>query len=269
MLILRVFNLFRINPFHLVDQSPWPILASLCAFLVAGGLIFLIHLKISVLVFWGCFFLSLVSFLWWRDVVREASYLRFHINIVQQGLRIGILLFIVSEVLFFFRFFWTLFHSSLAPVVEVRRVWPPFYLEVLDPLRVPLLNTVVLLCSRVSVTYSHHSAIEGYFYRAILGLILTLTLGAFFTRLQAIEYYESSFNISDSVYRSIFFMATGFHGFHVIVGSIFLRVNLFRICLGHTTRFQHVGYECAIWYWHFVDVVWIFLYLSLYWWGSL
>nr|YP_009029819.1 cytochrome c oxidase subunit III [Botrylloides leachii]CCO25713.1 cytochrome c oxidase subunit III [Botrylloides leachii]CDM98941.1 cytochrome c oxidase subunit III [Botrylloides leachii] len=261
--------MFRGSPFHLVDQSPWPIMASLCAFLVAGGLIFLMHLKISSLVFLGCFFLSLVSFLWWRDVVREASYLGFHMYMVQQGLRIGMLLFIVSEVFFFFGFFWTLFHSSLVPVLEVGGVWPPYYLTVLDPLGVPLLNTVVLLCSGVTVTYSHHSVIGYNYDGAILGLVFTLGLGSFFTGLQGMEYFESSFNISDSVYGSVFFMATGFHGFHVIVGSIFLGVNLFRMMSGQTAGFQHVGYECAIWYWHFVDVVWIFLYVSLYWWGSL
>lgn len=263
------FNMFRASPFHLVDQSPWPVFASLCAFLVAGGFIFLMHLKISFLVFLRCAFLSLISLLWWRDVVRESSYLRFHMTIVRQRLRIRILLFIVSEIFFFLRFFWTLFHSSLAPVLEIGRVWPPFYLEVLDPLRVPLLNTVVLLCSRVSVTFSHHSVIRYDFRRRVLRLTLTLRLGAFFTGLQRIEYFESSFNISDSVYGSVFFMATGFHRFHVIVRSIFLRVNLFRMWGGHSSRFQHVRYECAIWYWHFVDVVWIFLYVSLYWWGSL
>lgn len=207
--------------------------------------------------------------MWWRDVVRESSYLRFHMCMVQQRLRIGMLLFIVSEVFFFFRFFWTLFHSSLVPVLEVRRVWPPYYLNVLDPLGVPLLNTVVLLCSRITVTYSHHSVIRYNYKGSVLRLILTLRLRAFFTRLQGIEYFESSFNISDSVYRSVFFIATGFHRFHVIVGSIFLRVNLFRMVGRQTVRFQHVGYGCAIWYWHFVDVVWIFLYVSLYWWRSM
>lgn len=260
--------MFRANPFHLVDQSPWPIMASLCAFLVARRLIFLIHIKITILLFISVFLLSLISFIWWRDVVRESSFLRFHMKIVQQRLRIRIILFIVSEIFFFFRFFWTLFHSSLAPVSEVRGVWPPFFLNVLDPLRVPLLNTVVLLSSRVSVTYSHHSVVFNNYERCVKGLRITVLLRVLFTILQRIEYYDSSFNISDSVYRSVFFIATGFHGFHVLVGSIFLIVNFFRILKGHLFITQHVRYECAIWYWHFVDVVWIFLYISLYWWGS-
>ncbi len=217
----------------------------------------------------GILFLCLISLFWWRDVVREASYLRFHIRIVQQRLRIRMLLFIVSEVFFFFRFFWTLFHSRLAPVPEIRGIWPPVSLMVLDPLGVPLLNTVVLLCSGASVTYSHHSVIAYKYRDAMIRLIFTLFLGALFTALQRMEYYESSFNISDSVYRSVFFIATGFHGFHVIVRSIFLRVNLLRMFMRHVARFQHVRYECAIWYWHFVDVVWIFLYISLYWWRSI
>nr|YP_009029832.1 cytochrome c oxidase subunit III [Botrylloides giganteus]CCO25726.1 cytochrome c oxidase subunit III [Botrylloides giganteus] len=261
--------MFRGSPFHLVDPSPWPVMASLCAFLVAGGLIFMMHLNMTFLLFLGCFLLSLVSFMWWRDVVREASYLGFHMFKVQQGLRLGMLFFIVSEVFFFFGFFWTLFHSGLVPVVDIGAVWPPFYLAVLDPLGVPLLNTVVLLCSGVTVTYSHHSVLQYNYWGSVLGLAFTLGLGAFFTGLQGMEYYESSFNISDSIYGSVFFMATGFHGFHVIVGSLFLGVSLFRMLMGHLPGFQHVGYECAIWYWHFVDVVWIFLYVSLYWWGSM
>nr|YP_008082955.1 cytochrome c oxidase subunit III [Botryllus schlosseri]CCO25687.1 cytochrome c oxidase subunit III [Botryllus schlosseri]CDM98967.1 cytochrome c oxidase subunit III [Botryllus schlosseri] len=261
--------MFRANPFHLVDQSPWPIMASLCAFLVAGSLIFLMHMKITVLLFISVFLLSLISFMWWRDVVRESSFLGFHMNMVQQGLRIGMMLFIVSEIFFFFGFFWTLFHSSLAPVSEVGGVWPPFFLNVLDPLGVPLLNTVVLLSSGVSVTYSHHSVVFNNYEGCVKGLMITVLLGVLFTMLQGMEYYDSSFNISDSVYGSVFFMATGFHGFHVLVGSIFLMVNFFRILKGHLFMTQHVGYECAIWYWHFVDVVWIFLYISLYWWGSL
>nr|YP_008082962.1 cytochrome c oxidase subunit III [Polycarpa mytiligera]CCO25741.1 cytochrome c oxidase subunit III [Polycarpa mytiligera] len=260
--------MYRSNPFHLVDQSPWPIMASLCALQTALGLVVFMHMKSSILLFLSLFFLLVVSYLWWRDVSRESSYLGFHMIMVQRGLRIGMILFILSEVFFFLGFFWTFFHSGLAAVSEIGGVWPPYGIETLDPLNVPLLNTVVLLSSGITVTYSHHSMISGLYSDSVLGLILTLVLGFLFTFLQGMEYFESSFNISDSVYGSIFFMATGFHGFHVIVGSLFLLANLLRLLAGQLVSFQHIGYECAIWYWHFVDVVWIFLYSSVYWWGS-
>lgn len=215
----------------------------------------------SVLLFFICYF-------WWKDVVRERAYLRFHVLTVQNNLKIGIVWFIVSEVFFFFRFFWTFFHSSLNSVRELRELWPPLRVNVLNPLRVPLLNTVVLISSRLTVTWSHYSVLEGKFNEAYIGLVYTVFLRAFFTALQAMEYLDSRFSISDSVYRSIFFMATRFHGFHVLVRSIFLLVILFRIKNNFFSDKHHVRFECSIWYWHFVDVVWIFLYCVIYWWRS-
>lgn len=237
--------------------------------MVAGRLIILIHMNNNVFFLINrVAFLGVVSYFWWRDVVRESTFLRFHIINVQQRLIIRFILFIASEVLFFFRFFWTLFDSGLSPVVDVRRVWPPFFLVVLDPLGVPLLNTVVLLCSRITVTHSHYSIIERHLQDGLYSLVFTLVLRRLFTLLQRMEYYESSFSISERIYRSVFFIATGFHRFHVIVGSLFLLVQMLRINSRMVLRFQHVGFISAIWYWHFVDVVWIFLYISLYWWRS-
>nr|WRW10899.1 cytochrome c oxidase subunit 3 [Microcosmus sp. z YZ-2024] len=258
----------RNHPFHLVDSSPWPVLTSTSALTMAMGLLVWMHNKVFFLLLFSTVFTFFLAFIWWRDIVRESTYLGFHLMFVQRGLRIGMALFITSEVFFFLGFFWTFFHSGLATTNEVGYVWPPLGLETLDPLAVPLLNTVVLLSSGVTITYSHYSMVQGMFYDSVVGLILTLFLGIFFTILQAMEYMLAPLTISDSVYGSIFFMATGFHGFHVIVGSIFLFAALFRMVWGHLIPSQHVGYECAIWYWHFVDVVWIFLYVSIYWWGS-
>ena len=258
--------MFRINPFHLVDSSPWPIVSSFGAIFTAFRLVIWFHLGTIRNLYFRLLIIVGVIFMWWRDVVRESTILRFHVLIVIKGLRIGIILFITSEVLFFFGFFWTFFHSGLVRTVEIRMAWPPFMLEALDPLAVPLLNTVVLLSSRVSVTYSHYSVVSGQLSDGLARLIITLFLGVFFTILQVFEYFQTAFTIADSVYRSIFFMATGFHGFHVFVRSVFLGVCLVRIWIGHIISDHHVRYECAIWYWHFVDVVWIFLYTFVYMW---
>lgn len=209
-----------------------------------------------------------VMYTWWKDIVREGTYEGQHTKQVQQGLRWGMILFIVSEVMFFFAFFWAFFHSSLAPTFDIGGVWPPEGIEVLNPWEVPLLNTVLLLSSGATVTWAHHAIVAGSRKDAFIGLVLTVILAAFFTLLQAFEYYTAPFTISDSVYGATFFMATGFHGFHVIIGTIFLTVCTIRLVYHHFTREHHFGFEAAAWYWHFVDVVWLFLFVTIYWWGS-
>lgn len=258
--------MLRRHPFHLVDNSPWPLLASLTAFLTITN--FLVFFHSGKMYFTFFFLLFLISFFWWRDVVRESTYLRFHTKVTQKNILNRIIWFISSEVFFFLRFFWAFFHSSLSPSITFRILWPPVRINVLNPLSVPLLNTVVLLSSRITVTWSHYSIYYNNRVRGIYRLTYTIFLGFFFTLLQYVEYSECSFTITDSVYRSCFFLATGFHRLHVLVGSIFLLVSLYRICKRHFTSKQHVRLECSIWYWHFVDVVWVFLYLSIYWWRS-
>lgn len=206
---------------------------------------------------------------WWRDVSSEGAFQGLHSLIVELGLRYGILLFIVSEVLFFRSFFWAFFHRSLAPAVEIGGSWPPLGIQTFDPTGVPLLNTIVLLSSGIRVTWAHHALIAGNHQAAFNGLILTIILGVYFTALQALEYYEASFSIADGAYGSTFFVATGFHGLHVIVGSLFLIVCALRIYKGHFSAAHHFGFEAAAWYWHFVDVVWLFLYITIYWWGRI
>lgn len=258
----------QIHTYHIVNPSPWPLTGALSALLITSGLIIWFHFNSIFLLSLGLITNILTIFQWWRDIIREGTFQGHHTPTVQKGLRYGIILFIISEVLFFTGFFWAFYHSSLVPTTELGGYWPPAGINPLNPLEVPLLNTAVLLASGVSVTWAHHSILEKNRTNAIQALIITISLGLYFTLLQIIEYNETSFTIADSVYGSTFFIATGFHGFHVIIGSSFLFICLIRQLKFHFTSNHHFGFEAAAWYWHFVDVVWLFLYVSIYWWGS-
>lgn len=255
------------HPFHLVDIRPWPIIRASGTFLIFGGLAMGFHFNSWELLGLGGFLVILAIVQWWRDVIREASLQGYHTTAVAAGMRWGIILFIVSEVLFFFSFFWAFFHSRLAPVVELGRIWPPRGVVPLDPFSVPLLNTIILLSSGVSVTYAHHRILSGKGLQLDFSLAATVLLGIYFTEVQAEEYINAPFSLADSVYGRTFFVATGFHGLHVIVGTIFLYVCLFRARAGQFSAEHHFGFEAAAWYWHFVDVVWLFLFTFIYWWG--
>lgn len=257
------------QPFHLVEFRPWPLTGSLGAFTLTVGLTAWFHGHGITCISLGIIIILITIVQWWRDVTREGSFLGHHTSYVTKGLRWGIILFIASEVLFFFAFFWAFFHRSLAPTFELGCRWPPTGVSPLNPFSVPLLNTAVLLASGITVTWAHHRLIEGSRREAIQSLTLTVLLGGYFTFLQAEEYIEAPFTIADSVYGSTFFVATGFHGLHVLIGRTFLLVCLSRTFLHHFSTHHHFGFEAAAWYWHFVDVVWIFLYLCIYWWGSL
>nr|YP_010257229.1 cytochrome c oxidase subunit III [Dendronanthus indicus]QVM19053.1 cytochrome c oxidase subunit III [Dendronanthus indicus] len=256
------------HSYHMVDPSPWPILGAASALLIASGLTMWFHYNSPRLLILGLLSAILVMFQWWRDIVRESTFQGHHTPTVQKGLRYGMALFITSEAFFFLGFFWAFFHSSLAPTPELGGQWPPVGIKPLNPMEVPLLNTAILLASGVTVTWAHHSITEANRKQAIQALLLTVLLGFYFTALQAMEYYEAPFSIADGVYGSTFFVATGFHGLHVIIGSTFLLVCLLRLIKYHFTSNHHFGFEAAAWYWHFVDVVWLFLYIFIYWWGS-
>lgn len=258
------------HSYHLVDPSPWPLVAALGAVMLTTGLVLYMH-RFSGgwnLLLTGLFTIWFVMFTWWRDIVREATFEDQHTKTVQKGLRLGMLLFIVSEVMFFFAFFWAFFHSSIAPVYNIGSVWPPKAIVTINTYSIPLTNTFLLLTSGATVTWSHHALLSRAKKHTIIALILTLILAVVFTLMQAFEYVSAPFNISDGVYGSCFYMATGFHGFHVIIGTIALFVSLIRITLNHFTDKHHFGFESAIWYWHFVDVVWLFLFINVYWWSA-
>nr|YP_009971687.1 cytochrome c oxidase subunit III [Hymaea magna]QNG56371.1 cytochrome c oxidase subunit III [Hymaea magna] len=256
------------HPFHLVDVSPWPILGSFSAMTIMMGLIKWFHFFKSDLLFLGLITTMLVMYQWWRDIVRESTFQGHHTYSVTMGLRWGMILFITSEVMFFVSFFWGFFHNSLAPSIEIGMTWPPKGIMTFNPIEIPLLNTLILLTSGLTVTWAHHGLMENSYTQGFQGLLLTVILGLYFSILQGYEYMEASFTISDGIYGSSFYMATGFHGLHVIIGTTFLLVCLIRHYLNHFSSIHHFGFEAAAWYWHFVDVVWLFLYISIYWWGS-
>nr|WFP43297.1 cytochrome c oxidase subunit III [Chloracris brunneri] len=256
------------HPYHLVNISPWPLTGALGAFTMTSGLVKWFHSYNNSLIILGLIITSLTMIQWWRDVTREGTYQGLHTLPVNYGLRWGMILFIVSEIFFFISFFWAFFHSSLSPSIELGTIWPPTGIKPFNPLQIPLLNTAILLASGVTVTWAHHSLMGGNFTQTTQGLILTIILGIYFSTLQAYEYMESPFTIADAIYGSTFFMATGFHGLHVIIGTTFLIICLIRHLFFHFSSNHHFGFEAAAWYWHFVDVVWLFLYISIYWWGS-
>lgn len=257
------------HPYHIVDPSPWPFFGAMGAFFTLMGMAFYMHFytKGFILFCFGFVIIIVSSIFWWRDVIREATFEGNHTSYVRNGLKMGMILFIVSEAMLFFSFFWAFFHSSLSPTMELGNIWPPKGIQALNPFHVPLLNTFVLVNSGAFVTWAHHSLLAGYRKQTINALIYTIVLALFFTGLQGFEYINASFTISDSVYGSVFYMTTGLHGSHVLIGSLFLIVCLIRVIKHHFSPKYHVGMECAIWYWHFVDAVWIFVYLFIYWWG--
>jgi cytochrome c oxidase subunit 3 len=261
---------FQAHPFHLVSPSPWPLNTSFSLFTLALSAILTFQGFISGLNILYLGFLSVVSSMsfWFRDVISEGTYLGNHTLAVQKGLNLGVGLFIVSEALFFLAIFWAFFHSALSPTIELGAKWPPMGIESIKPFELPLLNTVILLSSGVTVTYAHHSLIQGNRRAGLYGLVYTVGLAIIFTAFQAIEYTVSSFTISDGTYSSCFYFGTGFHGLHVIIGTAFLAVGLWRFIAYHLTENHHLGLESAILYWHFVDIVWLFLYISVYYWGS-
>nr|QLY89515.1 cytochrome c oxidase subunit III [Myospila meditabunda] len=256
------------HPFHLVNYSPWPLTASIGAMTTVSGMIKWFHQFDSSLFLLGNIITILTVYQWWRDVSRESTYQGLHTLAVTTGLRWGMILFILSEILFFVSFFWAFFHSSLSPSIELGMMWPPLGINTFNPFQIPLLNTMILLTSGITMTWAHHSLMENNHSQSTQGLFFTVLLGIYFTILQAYEYIEAPFTIADSIYGSTFFMATGFHGIHVLIGTTFLLVCLLRHLNNHFSKNHHFGFEAAAWYWHFVDIVWLFLYISIYWWGS-
>ncbi|AWC25062.1 cytochrome c oxidase subunit 3 [Aminobacter sp. P9b] len=279
------------HDYHIIDPSPWPFLGSLGALIMAfGGVAWMQHMKGAEFPIFGfnvananywIFAIGLLVVLytmygWWSDTIKEGNE-GHHTRVVSLHLRYGMIMFIASEVMFFVAWFWAFFDASLFPgeaTQQVMRaeftggVWPPKGIEILDPFHLPLYNTIILLLSGTAVTWAHHALLHGDRKGLVNGLAITVALGILFSFVQAYEYIHAPFAFKDSIYGATFFMATGFHGFHVIIGTIFLLVCLFRAMGGAFTPKQHFGFEAAAWYWHFVDVVWLFLFASIYIWGS-
>jgi len=256
------------HPYHLVNPSPWPLLGAFAAGLMAVGGVLYMHGSGWWLLALG--FLGVISVMagWWRDVLKESVQEKAHTPIVKLGLRYGMSLFIASEVMFFAAFFWAYFDASLYPKEAIGGVWPPANIQTMEAFHLPLMMTLILLLSGTTVTWAHNAIVEGDRRTASVALGLTVLLGVLFSSFQIYEYGHAHFGFKDGIYPSTFYMATGFHGFHVIIGTIFLAVCWFRVNAGHFTPRSHFGFEAAAWYWHFVDVVWLFLFVSIYWWGA-
>ena len=210
------------------------------------------------------------AFSWWRDVYRESTEMGEHSKKVSKGLKSGIILFILSEILFFVSFFWSFFHSRITPAPEIGLIWPPNNIQVFDPMGIPLLNTILLLSSGITITWAHNEIIIGNIRK--LGtikksLIITVLLGIIFSVMQGFEYLNAPFTITDSIFGTTFFIITGFHGVHVILGTTFLMVSYKRLRKLLNSHTHFLTFEISAWYWHFVDVVWLFLYSIIYWWG--
>ena len=261
------------HPYHLVNPSPWPALASLALFLLTLGMAMFMHKKTggAPLALAGFALVLYTMYVWWRDVVKEARVDQAHTREVSRGLRVGMLLFIVSEVLFFAAFFWAFFNASVLPKLPLEEtwaiaegVWPPKGITPFDPFHLPFLNTLILLLSGCTVTWAHYEILKGNRKNTIQALWYTVILGVVFSLCQAYEYSHAAFGFKDGIYATTFYLATGFHGFHVIVGTLFLAVCLSRAYKNHFTPDKHLGFEFAAWYWHFVDVVWLFLFVFIY-----
>jgi cytochrome c oxidase subunit III len=259
------------HPYHLPDPSPWPILGAFGGFLTVFGIVLAAHFHSYIVLALGGLLVAVVMAGWWRDVVKEARTPGAHSGIVRLGLRYGMTLFITSEVMFFVSFFWSYFNFLILPDTQGNgmTVWPPSDVHTFDPFHLPFLNTMILLLSGCTVTWAHHGLLEGNKRALTTGLGITVLLGLTFTLCQGIEYAHAPFKfIGGGIYPSVFFLATGFHGFHVIVGTLFLIVCWFRARANHFTPARHFGFEAAAWYWHFVDVVWLFLFVCIYWYGA-
>lgn len=256
-----------LQPFHLVTIRPWPILISFSLIVVIIITINLFYNFSFVLILHFLGFIVILIFIWWRDVIRERYNQGFHTTKVLDGLKLGIILFIISELFFFIRFFWCYFHSFLSPNIQLGLTWPPVGIKIFNPFLIPLLNTLILLSSGITVTLSHYYLINNELNKRINYLFFTIILGGVFSLFQLLEYLESRFCIRDRVYGSIFFIGTGFHGLHVLIGTLFLFINLIRILISNFSSYKHFRFEAASWYWHFVDVIWLFLYLLFYYWS--
>lgn len=257
------------HSFHIVEERPWPLICSFNAINIIVRIITYFNYPngFNVLITHICFFIIIISiFIWWRDAIREGTLLGYHTSNVIKGFKYRIIIFILREVIFFFRFFWRFFHFRLAPEIEIGNTWPPTNIIIFNPFQIPLLNTFILLRSGVTVTWSHHSILNKRYKSALFSLIITVILGIIFSYFQFLEYNWSLFSFNDCAFGRIFFITTGFHGIHVAIGTSFLFFNIYRLTKSHFNHIDHFSFEASAWYWHFVDIVWLYLFVFVYWW---
>nr|AHX97869.1 cytochrome c oxidase subunit III [Proterops sp. QL-2014] len=253
------------HPFHLVTISPWPLICSMNLMFMFTSILMFFNENNNKMILFNFLLISITMMQWWRDIIRESTLQGMHNIKVINGLYNGMILFIISEVMFFISFFWMYFHMFLSPSMEIGMLWSPKLIVMFNPYNIPLLNTLILLSSGITITLSHNFLMNNNKYLSMKMLYYTTLLAVIFSLLQYLEYKESFFSISDSIYGASFFMMTGFHGIHVIIGTIFIRIMYFRLNYNHFSYYHHIGFEMAAWYWHFVDIVWLFLYIFIYW----
>lgn len=244
--------LLQLNPYHILAQSPWPIFESFSLLCLTQSAVLYMHgyPNGANYLLLGFVLTTYCMGLWFRDMITEGTFQGAHTKEVIKGIIIGFLLFIVSEGFAFLSIFWAYFHSALSPAVEIGGCWPPQGIKALNAFAIPLLNTILLLSSGAFVTLAHHALLKGDRKVAIKGTLITVLLAIIFTAFQGYEYFQAPFTITDSVFGSAFFCSTGLHGLHVIIGTIFIAVGLFRIINYHFTTKHHTGYEASILYWH-------------------
>lgn len=251
-------------PFHIVTISPWPIIASINLINLILRTILWIYLNNLILIIINLIILILVSLIWFRDIIRERTFQGIHSLLIISIIKFRIIIFIISELFFFISFFWTFFHNSISPSIEINFSWPPLIIKFFNPFEIPLLNSIILIISGFTVTLRHYNLLNNKSKSRILNLIFTIILGFYFNLIQIFEYYNSFFCINDRIFGSIFYLSTGFHGIHVLIGTLILLYSLIRIYKNHFSSIHHINFEFSIWYWHFVDVIWLFIYIFYY-----
>nr|AMR97521.1 cytochrome c oxidase subunit 3 [Iberobaenia minuta] len=256
------------HPFHMTEKSPWPLISSINIMSIVISMMFMMNMNKKIPLLISLMVLMMTMYQWWRDITRENSFEGKHTSKSIISMRWGMMLFITSEVMLFVSLFWAFLYSSLSPNIEIGMTWPPKMIKSFDPLQIPLLNTLILVSSSITATWAHNKMMENNKTQTSISLTITIILAIIFTLNQMIEYKNSPFNMSDSIYGSTFFMTTGFHGLHVMIGTTFILFMLIKHLKNHMSMKNHFGMEAAIWYWHFVDVVWLFLYMSMYWWNQ-
>nr|ALO64539.1 cytochrome c oxidase subunit III [Bombus pascuorum] len=251
-------------PFHMVTISPWPIISSLSLMNFLLSIIIWIYLNNLINMIFNLILLIMPMLLWFRDIIRESTYQGMHSMYVMMMMKFSMIMFIISELFFFISFFWTFFHNSISPSIEINSIWPPKMIKFFNPFEIPLLNSIILILSGFTVTLSHYNLLNNKFKLSANMLKLTILLGFYFNFMQMFEYYNSFFCINDSIYGSIFYLSTGFHGMHVLIGTLMLLSSLIRMLNEHFSMIHHINFEISIWYWHFVDVIWLFIYMFYY-----